>query len=102
MFTKEQIIKLLSSDRDGFDFVEKTRSRYVLYVFDRDDSFEVRLVQHYVDHFNMKVEELYMEHDFMSKEDQFGNKTIKKMSLLSEITQMLWKHCLLEGDPVNE
>ena len=97
MFTKDQVMKLLTSHRDGFDFIEFQRSRYVLYVFERDKFFEVRLVQHYIDHFNMKVEEIVMEQDSMGKERIDGT-PLTKMDLKDEIFEMLWKNALLEGD----
>ena len=97
MFTKDQVMKLLTSHRDGFDFIEFQRSRYVLYVFERDNFFEVRLVQHYIDHFNMKVEEIVMEQDSMGKERIDGT-PLTKMDLKDEIFEMLWKNALLEGD----
>jgi len=103
LFTRKQIEKLLSSDRDGFDFIEKTRSRYVLYVFDRDDKFEIRLVCHYIDHFNLIVEEIYLEHEFVSrtgtKEElmQSDYLSADKQSLIGLICILLNKHKLLEG-----
>jgi hypothetical protein len=95
MFTKDQVMKLLTSHRDGFDFIEFQRSRYVLYVFERDKFFEVRLVQHYIDHFNMKVEEFVMEDDSIGKEKIDGTR-FTKLELQEEIFEMLYRHALIE------
>ncbi len=95
MFTKDQVMKLLTSNRDGFDFIEYQRSRYVLYVFNRHSYFQVRLVQHYVDHFNMKVEEFVMEDDSIGTEKIDGTR-FTKLELQEEIFEMLYRHALIE------
>lgn len=97
LFTEERIRKLLVSERDGFDFIEKTRVRYILYVFDREDCFEVRLIQEYLDHYNHKVEDIALEHWYLSPTDEINY----KVDLLPLILSSLNKHGLLEGGTTN-
>jgi hypothetical protein len=72
LFTQEQIeslVDIVFGGRDAFEVVGETRSRVVVYLFDREDKFEVRIIRHYLDHFNMMVEELMLDHFFIEENE---------------------------------
>lgn len=60
MFNEEMVDKLLSLDRDGF-VVTKDAS-YILYLFDREQHFEVRLEHQFIDRYDRKLNSIYLEH----------------------------------------
>jgi hypothetical protein len=72
LFTQEQIeslVDIVFGGRDAFEVIGETRSRVVVYLFDIGDKVEVRIVRHYLDHFNMMVEELMLDHFFIEENE---------------------------------
>ncbi len=76
MFNEEMIYKLVSLDRDGFTMTKD--ASYILYLFDREDRYEVRLEHRYIDRYDRKETSIYLEH-FDIPRDQEPGKVILEM-----------------------
>jgi hypothetical protein len=65
MFVEEMVDTLIGTGRDGFTMTKD--ASYILYLFKRGRKHEVRLVHKFVDKFDRKENDIYLENYFIPK-----------------------------------
>ena len=65
MFVEEMIDTLIATGRDGLTMTKD--GSYILYLFKRGNKHEVRLVHKFVDKFDRKENDIFLENYFIPK-----------------------------------
>ena len=65
MFVEEMVDTLIGTKRDGFTMTKD--ASYILYLFKRGSKHEVRLVHKFVDKFDRKENDIFLENFFIPK-----------------------------------